>query len=113
MSEQQAELTDDKSVTAKCPHCGEQSQFVLTAKVKENYRLKLRLTPHEGCLLGADTVGSVLSNISKMLDAGARELGCGTKTFIEGITVSETGELEVRFLTADFQRNSKRTRESK
>lgn len=86
----------------ECPHChGELPEAGLIARAAERSRLTMRLTPEPGRHLTAETVGGALTNITKLLNAVAANLGGKVVTFIERLTTHEDGTIEIVLLTAE------------
>lgn len=57
----------------KCPSCGHETALDLVSTIPDEQRMQFSITPGESGMLSADTVGSTLAQMQKLLQAMARQ----------------------------------------
>lgn len=93
----------------KCPHCKEFVQ--LTAIEDDDAGLTMEITPNEGQLLDARTVGGFITDTAKLMAATCKDAMIRTKTFVQSMETDADGKLRVRFLVtkASYKKDSETT----
>lgn len=89
---------DDKMAGVKCPHCnGVLGLETVNDALKES-RFIFALTPKEGSLMQAHTIGGTMVQMEKLFAAFAKEIGVKTTLLVEKIETDPAGKIEVHFL---------------
>ena len=91
----------------KCPHCGEELGLEVVSRALEDSRMSFSLTPKEGSLMMADTIGGTLVSMAKMLQAVGKELGVKTKVLVEKVTGEADGTVKFDLLISRFDKAKK------
>lgn len=84
-------------LTIKCPHCEKAVRVEKQAIFKENtLTLRISLTP--GHRLQASTLGGMLTDMDKLLKAGAKQLGVKLEVLVGPIEMTDSS-ISVKFIS--------------
>lgn len=90
-------------MTQKCPNCGHGISANLWARVMDQSRLALELTPTPGEHMSARAVGGCITSMDRLLKAVGRDLGVKTVPLVERIETTEGGGLKVHLLVTNVR----------
>ena len=82
-----------------CPHCDKPIVAKVLAKLAQETEICEVVTIAPGHMLAAKTVGGMLTNFAKLLEAVGKELGEETFVFVKEISLKKQ-ELKIRFVLA-------------
>jgi hypothetical protein len=82
-----------------CPHCGEKLAFEVAAQAMENSKMSFTITPHEGELLGAKTVGGSIENVAALLVSVGKSMDANVQVLVNGLHYN-AGAVTVDLLVA-------------
>lgn len=92
----------------ECPHCKGKVPFALVSRFANQSRIAFRLVPAPGELLQADTVGSTVVNLQKVLEASGRHVGVPTVVLVEGVDVDGEGGITFKLLVSRYEAATER-----
>lgn len=93
-----------KMVGVKCPHCDQELGLETVNEALKESRFIFALTPKEGSLMQAHTVGGTMVQMEKFFAALGRDMGVKTTLMVEKIETDPAGKIEVHFLVGRVRR---------
>lgn len=82
-----------------CPHCGEKLAFEVAAKAMDSSKMSFTITPHDGELLSAKTVGGSIENVSKLLVSVGKAMDANVHVLVNGLHYN-AGSVTIDLLVA-------------
>mgnify|MGYP001610087134 CR=1 FL=1 len=87
----------------KCPKCNEEFAVNLKASIPKEQKISIAITKQDNSFIGAQTLGSVMLNMSETLKLVAKGLGEQVEVFVSGTTF--TGKnIEVDFVVVKAEK---------
>lgn len=79
-----------------CPKCNTELPVSVVAQIKDESRIAMAVTPADGELFDLRTIGGVLTNFAKVLEACGRQTGFKALVLLEGIDCEPDGKMTFR-----------------
>lgn len=92
-----------------CPKCDEEISGELVAQLAEKSTVVFRITPKDGQLIAAKTVGGTLNALVDLLAACGKEIGVSTMTMVKSMTTDDSGAVEITLLALRMADGLKKT----
>jgi len=83
----------------KCPACGHEMHVEIRSVLPKEQQMSFRIVPGENGMLSADTVGSSLAQMQKLLQAVGKQHGQKVNVLVSGVKY-EDGAVTVDLLMA-------------
>jgi hypothetical protein len=81
-----------------CPHCGEEINAALVAKLSASQEMSIKLVPGKDALLQAGTLAATIGEFAAALKANAEPHGVKSEVLVKRIETGEDGSITLTVL---------------